>query len=114
MMANGVGIGDIGDVITAISDMSIEDLEEWVKDIEVDITTKNGEIQEREHRITEMEMEINRLQSLKLQVETAKKGNEKARDERDILMSRKEILDQIISYKYELEEAGRLADIINE
>lgn len=113
-MADGVGIGDIGDVIAVISDMSIEDLEEWVKDIEVDITTKNGEIQEREHRITEMAMEINRLQNLKLQLENAKKGNEKARDERDRLIARKEIIDQIVSYKYEIEEAGRLADTMED
>ena len=83
-----------------------------MKDIEEDITTKNDEIQEREHRITEME--IARLQNLKLQVENAKKGNEKARDERDRLMSRKEILDQIVSYRYELEEAGRLADTMED
>lgn len=113
-MPNGAGIGDISDVITVINDMSIDDLENWVEDIEADITIKNGEIQEREHRITEMGMELARLQNLKLQIENAKKGNEKARDERDKLMSRKEILNQIVSYKYELEEAGRLADTIDE
>ena len=113
-MADSVGIGDISDVITVISDMSIDDLEEWVNDIKVDITIKSGEIQEREHRIAEMEMEIARLQNLKLQIENAKKGNEKAREERNRLMARKEILDQIVSYKYELEEAGRLSDTIDE
>ena len=113
-MAKGVGIGDISDVITVIGDMSIEDMEDWVNDITADITIKNGEIQEREHRITEMEMEIARLQNLKLQIENAKKGNEKAREERNRLKARKEILDQIVSYKYELEEAGRLSDTIDE
>lgn len=113
-MANGAGIGDISDVITVISDMSIDDLEDWVNDIEADIMIKKGEIQEREHRIAEMEMEINRLQNLNLQVENAKKGNEQAIEERNRLMARKEILDQIVSYRYELEEAGRLADTIDE
>ena len=107
-MPNGAGIGDISDVITVISDMSIEDMGSWVEDIAADITIKNGEIQERERRITEMEMELARLQNLELQIENAKKGNEQAKDERDKLMSRKEILDQILSYKYELEEAGKL------